>query len=126
MAYADDLKAAMAGVSRRALSFKLAALSGNKQESEYRALGKYLNDGEMPEPKRAARMARALDAPELANVPGRIERRQVRQAELEARVDDLDQRQRTGIEEVTARLVGLEERLERLEQRVSHRRRDAP
>lgn len=72
--------------SRRRLSAVIAERTGNKQESEYRALGKYLRGDEIPEQHRASVLAELLGEPQLALVPTSAQRRRGRLGELEAEV----------------------------------------
>jgi hypothetical protein len=78
-----------AGTSRRKLSYAFAEKTRNQQESEYRSLGKYLDEEnpDTPAPERAAILAVLLGEPRLALVArtGRNARLQ----ELAGAVDDL-------------------------------------
>lgn len=116
--YKDTLRAAIekAGTSRRQLSFALADHTGNKRESEYRALGKYLAGDELPSDERAAVLAVQLRDPNLALVER--ERRDglaVRQQQLDRRLTELEDKveeraQSVDVfaQEVAARLADLE------------------
>lgn len=73
--------------SRRKLSFEMAAETGNRQESEYRSLGKYLEGKETPSPERGALLAVLLRRPELALVP---QTRRDRRAELAKTVEQIE------------------------------------
>lgn len=89
--YADMLRAAIdRKTNRTRLSRALAEKTGAKQSSEYRSIGKYLRGPEQPDKKRAAILAVLLEEPELALVSAVAERRQVRRAELEERVERLE------------------------------------
>jgi hypothetical protein len=109
--YGTTLREAIeaADTSRRKLSYALAEKTDNKQDSEYRALGKYLRGDETPSPERAAILAVLLGQPELALVSSP---RRDRLAELAATVDRLE----------TA-LGGALTRLEALEANAQPRRR---
>jgi hypothetical protein len=76
--------------SRRKLSVLLAAKTGNKPESEWRALGKYQSNKDVPSPERGALLAVLTGEPSLALGPSSGERRRVRQEELEERVDEIE------------------------------------
>lgn len=83
--YAALLRSAIkdARSSRRKLSFALAAKTGNKQESDYRSLGKYLAGADQPKRERAAILAVLLNEPRLALVSDVGDRRHDRLAALE-------------------------------------------
>lgn len=119
--YAETLRAAIdaAGSSRRKLSYALADKTGNKQTSEYRSLGKYMADAkpgkkpEIPDQDRAAVLAVELKEPRLAIVSPVADRRRGRQAELEARVAELEALANVvmpQLEELGGRVVALEQR----------------
>lgn len=112
--YAALLRKAMEakGMSRRKLSFAMAARTKNKQPSDFRALGKYLNGTESPSPKNAAILAVELEEPELALVSPQ---RRVRLAELAATVGD----HQTAIDALTERLEDLEGRVPRTRRRAA-------
>lgn len=118
MAYGDLLTQARqrAGLSKRALGAKLAERAGLDAESGRRAIYKYEKEGEEPERARAAILAVILDEPALALVAEPAVKRQRRRGALEARVEGLEDRQKSGLAKVTARLARLEGRLKRLEQ----------
>lgn len=65
-----------AGSSRNKLGPELAAITGNQEDSEYRAIGKYLAGDETPSRERAAILAVLLKKPELALVSDGRARRQ--------------------------------------------------
>lgn len=105
--------------SRRKLSFQLAEHTGNKQESEYRSLGKYLRGEDFPSPEKAALMAVLLVDPRVALVERprrdrlaeRLDKLEVRLAELEDRAGKVEETQRQGVDVVQgliARLAALE------------------
>lgn len=114
LSYAELLRAAIdnAGTSRRKLSFVLAEETGNQQDSEYRAIGKYLA-GEEPSRERAAILAVLLGDPQLALVTPSGDRRSARRAELEARVADLEE----AAEQLSPYLKELGDRVTALEKR---------
>jgi len=116
--YAALLREAIqaAASSRRRLSGELAATTGNEQDSEYRALGKYLAGDETPNPERAAILAVLLEEPRLALVSEVAARRRDRLAELESTVDALRPLLRVG---------DLQEQLDDLARRVGHLERQA-
>lgn len=94
--YPDVLRAAISQTtSRRQLSIRLAETTGNKQESEYRALGKYLSGEETPSKDRAAILAVLLQAPQVALVPEAQDgRRRYRLEELADAVVEILENQR--------------------------------
>lgn len=87
--YPEVLRAAMknAAMSRNKLSYAVAAKTGNKRDSEYRALGKYLSGDEAPSQERAALLAVLLSDPAVAIVSSH---RRDRLAELGATVEKLE------------------------------------
>jgi hypothetical protein len=111
--YPDLLRAAIdaAGSSRRKLSFYLADMTGNKQTSEYRALGKYLSGEEIPSADRAAILAVALTEPRLALVADSRARRQGRLSELEGDLERLRREHESFVRAATERMAHLEEDL---------------
>lgn len=124
--YPERLRAALtaAGISRRKLAPLYAAETGNKPDSEYRAIGKYLAGEEVPEPERAAILAVLLRSPGLALVGAVPSRRRGRQAELEARVERLE----TALGALGPDLEALEtlpERVLALEQQVQPKKNRA-
>lgn len=104
--YPELLRASIhaAKSSRRKLSFDLADKTLNQQQSEYRALGKYLKGDEEPSRERAAILAVLLNEPQLALVSDPQSRRQARQTELAETVDRLE----TALEGALTRIEVLE------------------
>jgi hypothetical protein len=90
--YGELLRQAIrdSGVSRRRLSFLLADRLGNKQSSEYRALGKYQRGDGTPGPEKARVIAELLQRPEVGVVT--TKNRRDRLADLEHRLEELEER----------------------------------
>jgi transcriptional regulator with XRE-family HTH domain len=108
-AYGQALRYALerSGISLRRLSVLLAERTGNKPDSERRALTKYQAGDEAPDQERAALLAELLTAPELAEVAPVQERRQRR---LRGLVEAVDRLERV-VEDLTGRVEALERRV---------------
>lgn len=108
--------------SLRKLSVLLAAKTGNKPESERRALGKYQSNAELPTPERGALLAVLTGEPSLALVPPSGERRRVRREELEERVGEIEAALRLLGPDLEG-LANLPRRVTALEQLIPARKR---
>lgn len=111
--YPQILRAAIeAGSSRRKFSYTLAETTGANQDSEYRALGKYLSGEELPSRERAAILAVLLQEPRLALVPSTGERRGARLESVATAVADIQTKQTEAAQTILAELGAIRQMLE--------------
>lgn len=120
----DSYPAALQRALRRAdmpkqrLSKLMAEQTGNKPESERRAIYSYLDGTARPDPTRAELLAVILKDRQLADVPPVGRRRLDRHAELVAEVAQISRTQA----EILGQLSGVLGRLERLEHQLEQPR----
>lgn len=119
--YGPMLRAAISrsDLSVRKLAALLAVRTGNKPDSERRAITKYQAGEEAPDPERASYLAELLKAPELAEVPPVPERRQQRLRGLAEAVERLER----VVEDLLGRVELLERQAESGSSRPARRQR---